>query len=119
MQTERITDRITDRIEDALTPMVKAMVTHDDAVRITSRVGEPATVVEVHVDGRDVPRLLGPRGQTAQALRQILKAVSEREGRCYVLDIVDPGEEPVEISTDPWEDDDEYEEMPTLRLAIG
>ena len=47
------------------------------------------TVIEVRVAQPDVGKLIGRQGRTVKALRSLLHAAGQKQGRRYVLDIVE------------------------------
>ncbi len=70
--------------------MVKALVDSPEAVRVQVVSGTQAVIFEVAVDPVDVRRVIGRRGRTADALRELLTNLGSKVGRRYMLEIVEP-----------------------------
>ena len=75
-----------------LTELIKGLVDHPDRVDIQSLDGSQSTVFEVKVAPIDVRRIIGRRGRTADAIREILLNLGSKAGRRYLLQIVEPQE---------------------------
>jgi predicted RNA-binding protein YlqC (UPF0109 family) len=72
-----------------LETVIKGMVEHPDAVRITPTDRRGETVYEVHVHPIDMGRLVGRRGNTVNAIRTLLAAGAARKGVRCALELVD------------------------------
>src|SRR5438477_12351461 len=72
--------------------IVKALVSHPDAVKIERRIDEKGVLLELTVDPEDLGRVIGKRGATAQSLRTLLRALGTKNDARYNLKIVDNGE---------------------------
>ncbi len=70
--------------------MVRALVDSPEAVRVYVVSGTQAVIFEVAVDPIDVRRVIGRRGRTADALREILTNLGSKAGRRFMLEIVEP-----------------------------
>lgn len=70
--------------------IVKHLVDKPDEVQVKEVKGERVTVFELHVGDGDMGKVIGKRGQTALAIRTLLKAVSasRKENRC-ILEIIE------------------------------
>ena len=68
---------------------VKAIVDHPDSVSVREVSGERTTVVELRVDSRDIGKVIGREGKTAQALRVVLNAAGMKVGKRYMLEILE------------------------------
>jgi predicted RNA-binding protein YlqC (UPF0109 family) len=71
----------------ALEHLVKGIVDHPDAVRVSSRSSTRGEVLEVRVDPADLGRVIGRAGRTAKALRSVIGALAD--GRSVRVDVVD------------------------------
>jgi predicted RNA-binding protein YlqC (UPF0109 family) len=71
----------------ALEHLVKGIVDHPDAVRVSSRSSTRGEVLEVRVDPADLGRVIGRAGRTAKALRTVIAALAD--GRSVRVDVVD------------------------------
>ncbi|MCD6418298.1 KH domain-containing protein [bacterium] len=71
--------------------IAKALVDHPDYVEVTEVAGERTTVFELRVGEGDLGKVIGKGGQTARAIRTLLSAVSAKQGKRSVLEIIEPG----------------------------
>jgi predicted RNA-binding protein YlqC (UPF0109 family) len=70
--------------------IVRELVSDADAVDVREIERDPAKVIiEVRVAQDDMGKLIGKQGKTVRALRSLLHAASMKQGRRYVLDIVE------------------------------
>jgi predicted RNA-binding protein YlqC (UPF0109 family) len=69
--------------------VIKGMVEHPDAVRITTKERRGETLYEVHVHPIDMGRLVGRRGNTINAIRTLLAAGAAKKGIRCALELVD------------------------------
>jgi len=69
--------------------MAKALVDGPDEVLVTEKQGEHVSVIELRVAKRDVGKVIGKKGRTAEAMRTILTGASAKIRRRCVLEIVD------------------------------
>ncbi len=69
--------------------IVKALVDNPDQVVLKEVVGERTTVYELHVAQSDLGKVIGKSGQTAKSVRILLSAVSARQGKRAVLEILE------------------------------
>ncbi|MFN8077018.1 MAG: RNA-binding protein [Kineosporiaceae bacterium] len=72
---------------DALEHLVRGIVEHPDDVRVRSKNLRNGNLLEVRVHPEDLGRVIGRSGRTANALRTVLKALSD--GRSVRVDVVD------------------------------
>ncbi|HEX8796438.1 MAG TPA: KH domain-containing protein [Polyangiaceae bacterium] len=77
----------------ALTELIKAiameLVDNPDEVEVVEIPGENNTVIELRVAKDDIGKVIGKEGRTAQSMRTILTAASQKLGKRAHLDIVD------------------------------
>lgn len=66
-----------------------ALVDIPDEVEVTEVAGQQTSVLELRVAPEDVGKVIGKQGRTARAMRALLSAVSEKDGRRAVLEIID------------------------------
>ena len=69
--------------------IVKALVDDPDSVDIEEVVGDKITIFELRASKNDIGKVIGKRGRTAGAIRTILNAVSARQGKRAVLEIIE------------------------------
>ena len=68
--------------------IARALVDEPDAVRVEERAGDPTTY-ELSVAHADLGKVIGRQGKTARAIRILLAARAEVEGRRATLEILD------------------------------
>ena len=69
--------------------IVKALVDRPDEVVVTEVEGSRTTVFELRVGQGDLGKVIGKNGQTAKSIRTLLAAVSARQGKRSVLEILE------------------------------
>ena len=69
--------------------IVKALVDNPDNVDIKEITGSRTTVYELRVGQGDLGKVIGKNGQTARSIRTLLSAVSARQGKRAVLEILE------------------------------
>ena len=69
--------------------IVKALVDNPDQVDVKEVLGSRTTVYELHVGQGDLGKVIGKQGQTAKSIRTLLSAVSARQGKRAVLEILE------------------------------
>ena len=74
-------------MEEALGVLVRALVKSPQAVRIDRHDEGRRLLFVVTVDPDDVGRVVGRNGRIANALRSLMRAVGEREGRQVVVEV--------------------------------
>ncbi len=74
-------------LAEALEHLVRGVVDHPDEVQVDSRDTARGELLEVRVNPRDLGRVIGRGGRTAQALRTVIGALSD--GRSVRIDVVD------------------------------
>jgi predicted RNA-binding protein YlqC (UPF0109 family) len=73
----------------AVENMVKGLVANPDAVEIIESTDGKNVRFEVRVAEGDMGRLIGREGRTVKAIRSILFAAGQKQGKRYHLDILD------------------------------
>lgn len=74
-------------LAEVLEHLVRGVVDTPEEVRVTRRDTPRGELLEVRVDPRDLGRVIGRGGRTAQALRTVIGALSD--GRSVRIDVVD------------------------------
>jgi predicted RNA-binding protein YlqC (UPF0109 family) len=74
-------------VVDALEFLVRSIVRNPDDVRVTERSGRRGTTLNVVVHPDDLPRVIGRRGRTAQAIRTVVDAISRDDVRVNIVDV--------------------------------
>jgi uncharacterized protein len=68
--------------------IVKHLVDHPESVAVELEEKENKHVFKLKVGDGEIGKVIGRRGQTATAIRILLKAVAAKEGKRAVLDII-------------------------------
>lgn len=77
-------------MKELLTYLTKALVEQPEEVHVDAYVEDDGTIVyEVEVAEDEVGRVIGRRGRTANALRQVVKAAATKDGKRAVVEILD------------------------------
>jgi len=71
-------------MKDLVGYIAQALVDFPDEV-----VGEHTTVLELQVAKKDMGKIIGRQGRTAQSIRTILNAASGKTRKRYVLEIIE------------------------------
>jgi predicted RNA-binding protein YlqC (UPF0109 family) len=69
--------------------IVQALVDYPDQVFVDEIKGKQSSVIELKVAKEDTGKVIGKKGQTANALRTILSAASGKEKKRTLLEIVE------------------------------
>ncbi len=77
------------RFSDLVAAMARALVDEPTAVECAEFEGNGSTVVELRVAREDIGKVIGKSGRTAEAMRVLLSAASQKSGRRVHLDILD------------------------------
>ena len=70
--------------------VVKALVGEPDKVEIKRSIDEKGVLLELTVAQEDLGRVIGKRGNTAQSIRTLLRALGTKNDARYNLKIIDP-----------------------------
>ena len=74
-------------VTEALEFLVRSIVRNPDDVRVTERSGRRGVTLNVVVNPEDLPRVIGRRGRTAQAIRTVIDAIARDEVRVNIVDV--------------------------------
>jgi len=69
--------------------IVKALVDDPAAIDIKEVAGGKITIYELRASKSDIGKIIGKKGRTASAIRTIMNAVSARQGKRAVLEIIE------------------------------
>lgn len=69
--------------------ILKALVDHPDAVRISELLGRQHLVFEARCHANDIGRIIGKNGKTISAIRHLLSAMAAKQGHKAMLEIVE------------------------------
>lgn len=70
--------------------VVKALVAHPEDVRTERTVDEMGVLITLHINPADMGHVIGRQGQTARAIRTLLKIVGARNNARVNLKIHEP-----------------------------
>jgi uncharacterized protein len=77
-------------MREAVELIVKHLVREGESVDVRAVERDRATtVIEIRVAQPDVGKVIGRQGRTIKALRSLLHAAGQKQGRRYLLDIVE------------------------------
>lgn len=76
-------------MKDFIDFIVKSLVDNPDQVDVKEVEGSRTTVYELRVGQGDLGKVIGKQGQTAKSIRTLLAAVSARQGKRAVLEILE------------------------------
>ena len=80
--------------------LVQSLVDQPDEVRVQALDGTQSTIFEVSVAPPDVRRVIGRKGRTADALRELLTNWGGKAGRKLLLEVMEPTRRQDEIPGD-------------------
>jgi len=75
--------------KELILDIARALVDEPDAVEVREIEGDHNALIELKVAPDDVGKVIGKDGRTAQSMRTLLHAASQKAGRRTHLDIVD------------------------------
>jgi len=76
-------------MKEAVEKIVSALVDDKGAVEVSEETNERATVIRLRVAATDMGRIIGREGRTVKAIRSLLFAAGQKNGKRFVLDIVE------------------------------
>lgn len=76
-------------LKEFLENIVKQIVDKPDEVKIAEVEGNAVCIYELKVNSGDYGKIIGKHGQNANAIRTILGAVSGKNGKRCVLEIIE------------------------------
>jgi predicted RNA-binding protein YlqC (UPF0109 family) len=76
-------------VKEFVEQIVKALVDNPDLVALKEIQGERTLILELRVGPGDLGKVIGKGGQTARAIRVLMQAVSARQGKRAVLEILE------------------------------
>ena len=80
--------------------VVKALVSHPEAVVVTRSVDDMGVLLELTVDPEDMGKVIGKAGATAKSLRTLLRVLGSRSDARVNLKITEPDGGEVDEDTD-------------------
>lgn len=83
--------------KDFVEYIIKQMVSDPDAIEVTRTVDEMGVLITLKVAKEDMGRIIGKNGQTAKAIRILLRVIGSRNNARVNLKIVEPEGKEVSI----------------------
>ena len=74
-------------MKQVLYDIVTSIVNNPDKVVIDEKVDGDTTVLSLHVDESDLGKVIGKQGRIAKAIRTVVKAVANSDGKRVIVDI--------------------------------
>lgn len=78
--------------QEFLLSVVKQIVSHPDDVEVERKVDEMGVLLSLKVNKEDMGQIIGKSGQTAKALRILLRVIGSKNNARVNLKIVEPEE---------------------------
>jgi len=75
--------------KDIVEMIARSLVANPDEVKVQVVEGEKSTILELKVGQGDVGKVIGKNGVIAKAVRTLINAVSVKNGRRVILEILD------------------------------
>ena len=75
-------------MKDFLEVKAKNLVEHPEAVQVTEKEGDRATILELKVAPEDMGKVIGKQGRIAKAIRTVVKAAAIHEDKKIMVEIV-------------------------------
>ncbi|MCX6788805.1 MAG: KH domain-containing protein [bacterium] len=76
--------------QEFLEKLVKAIVDHQDDVKIDRKVDEMGVLLTLHVNAADMGQVVGRQGVTAKAIRTLLRIIGVKNNARVNLKIEEP-----------------------------
>ena len=92
-KSEDVKDERSQDIEDTrklLILLIRALVDHPAEVKVQAICGSQSVIYEIRVDPDDVRRVIGRKGRTADAVRELLTNLGSKAGGRFLLEILEP-----------------------------
>ncbi|MDO4721089.1 MAG: KH domain-containing protein [Peptostreptococcaceae bacterium] len=68
--------------------IAKSLVDSPDQVTVTEKQTESTLLIELKVADEDMGKVIGKQGRIAKAIRTVVKAVSARENKKVIVEII-------------------------------
>jgi predicted RNA-binding protein YlqC (UPF0109 family) len=76
-------------MKDLISYIAQALVDFPEKVEVSVVEGRHTTILELRVAKKDMGKIIGRQGRTAQAIRTILSAASGKARKRHVLEIIE------------------------------
>ena len=75
--------------KDLVCEIAKALVDSTEEVKVNEVNGEHTSVIELKVAPSDIGKIIGKKGRTAKAIRDILSSVSAKLDKRFIFEIIE------------------------------
>ena len=76
-------------MKEAVEKIITALVSDKEAVEVSEIVRDKSAVFQVRVGMGDMGRIIGREGRTIKAVRSLLFYAGQKQGKRFVLDLVE------------------------------
>jgi len=76
-------------MKEAVETIVKALVGEPDAVDVSEHADGKNVRIELRVADADMGRIIGREGRTVKAIRSLLYVAGQKQGKRFLLDLVE------------------------------
>lgn len=76
-------------MKEVLYDIVSSIVNNPDRVSVEEKVDGDTIVLSLMVDESDLGKVIGKQGRIAKAIRTVVKAVANRDGKRVIVDILE------------------------------
>ena len=76
-------------MKEAVEKVVKALVGDPDAVEVSEQADGKNVRIELRVAESDMGRIIGREGRTVKAIRSLLYAAGQKQGKRFMLDLIE------------------------------
>jgi len=75
-------------MENFVKVIVENLVDNKDSVEVTTAVDGKVIVINIKVDEKDTGKVIGKNGKVVQSIRTIVKSVSAKTNKRYVVKVI-------------------------------
>lgn len=76
-------------MKEVLYDIASSIVNNPDRVTVEEKVDGDTVVLSLMVDESDLGKVIGKQGRIAKAIRTVVKAVANRDGKRVIVDILE------------------------------
>ena len=76
-------------MKEAIEKLIKALVGEPDAVEVSEHADGKNVRIELRVAESDMGRIIGREGRTVKAIRSLLYAAGQKQGKRFMLDLIE------------------------------
>lgn len=75
-------------MKDLVNYIARAIVDHPQEVEVHEVEGEKSIIIELKVADDDMGKVIGKQGRIANAIRTVVKAAANRDGKRVIVEII-------------------------------